>query len=581
MTNCISIDSAFMKNNPYLQNSVSPLSAQTNNFAHLEIPTQTTTQLPATTCRTFPQNVEYSGDIFEKQNVVSEGFIFNTKDGEKYDLQTIMSQRVFSAANSSANYKAELPWWRRIINFFKTGVSMRKIRKIENKSLEILNSMAMNTISLNEAFSRLTGAEYTDENTEKFLRGEIKLKIEQKAEKYMRKEIKIPPLEPYVSKYYVNKKMLSDMENTRRDMTEAETKKYELIRNQISPDYQIKLRNALKNGQLLQNNSDDQTTVLESLHKILTTPRAEKLDNKQILEECIEILDNPYVITQRAEDIPEEYQEECKERLYIHGLELPPYRNINTCTAASIEYYLASQHPAQFFKIVEALTSKQKTYTKVVDLDKLNGTLIPIGVESKAYKLKEFNTKYCMKDENTATVKITPDKNAYLLAEIQTKYKDEWERSIIDIIMQSTIMNLGSRNTYESISDTRKPNEYTSDHCGLVEYENNFILNILTEDSLINRTYKGINGQYVSNSYKHNDIKNEILDSLNRRGSVIAGYIWNDGIGLCGHEITIVGYTTNRNGDGFFIIQDSDDEKAQPVLIEENDFLEMLHHAFI
>ena len=79
----------------------------------------------------------------------------------------------------------------------------------------------------------------------------------------------------------------------------------------------------------------------------------------------------------------------------------------------------------------------------------------------------------------------------------------------------------------------------------------------------------------INNIYKKEDIKNEILDALNRNGSVVAGLI-------IGHEITIIGYTKNMNGDGFFIVQDSDDfEPQKPTIEEENKFLEELHHAFI
>jgi hypothetical protein len=262
------------------------------------------------------------------------------------------------------------------------------------------------------------------------------------------------------------------------------------------------------------------------------------------------------------------------------------YRGLGTCAAASIEYYLASEHPAQFFEMVEALTSKQKKYTKTVDLDNFNSynysnMLVSMIPElPKTHQLDEFKTKYTLKNENNADAEITPDKNAYFLAEITAENRTEDTRSVTDIIMQSAIMNLGSGGTYESISDTRRPSIYTSDSGGLFFDECNYVLKMLAQNSLNLFVYKNANMQ---NIYTKEDMKNSILDALNRNGSVVAGYYYEAGEHVYdGHEITIIGYTKNMNGDGFFIIQDSDDfEPQKPVLMQENKLLEELNHAFI
>jgi len=253
--------------------------------------------------------------------------------------------------------------------------------------------------------------------------------------------------------------------------------------------------------------------------------------------------------------------------------ELFNYRNVNTCAAASIEFYLASQHPAQFFKMVEELTSEQKSFMKNVNWNNLNN--------------ENFHTDCTIIDKKNAIVKITADENAYLLAKIQTKHKDENERSIVDIIMQSTIMNLGSGGTYESIGDRYGLTSYKCydfAESGLKAEMAEFVLDILCDDNIECSIYKDYDykANKLKDMYNPADIKNEILDALNRKGSVVAGFCWNDAItGICGHEITIIGYTTNMNGDGFFIIQDSDDSESKPALWEEKSCLEMLHHAFI
>ena len=595
--------------------------------------------------RVFPKNVEYSLDIYEKQEKSKSDneVLFKASDGKSYDILFHLMQRGEYADKTFYESRQEMGFWQRLTKSFQTGINKVKFRKFTNNLYEILNSQPVE-----KAFKELTGFEYTSENAEKFLKGELKLKIESVTEKYIGKEMKnIPPIAPHISEYYVNKKNHTDMKNSRTELSENEIKKYDGVKNSISAEHQTKLENALKNGQLLQDSPDDETTVLESLHKILVEPRAGKLDNKQILEECIDILDNPYIITQQAEDIPEEYQKECTERLVAHEMQtyekrlenynktltnkpelqsefkglipiakkmnnkqisapisapkviteeyardsiiepikedLFEFRHLGTCAASSIEFYLASQHPAQFFKMVEALTSKEQSFNKNIDVKKLNCTIgIPLNKDvSDTFRLDDFNTKYTIVDKNIANVKIAPDENAYLLAEIQTKYKDEGERSIVDIIMQSTIMNLGT-GSYESIGDRFGITSYECydfAECGLTQDKSNYVLNILTDDNLKNYIYKIIDFDKIDAPYKKEDIKNEILDALNKRGSVVAGYIWGERNN--GHEITIIGYTTNINGDGFFIIQDSDDWKSEPELFEENDFLEMLHHAFI
>ena len=84
-------------------------------------------------------------------------------------------------------------------------------------------------------------------------------------------------------------------------------------------------------------------------------------------------------------------------------------------------------------------------------------------------------------------------------------------------------------------------------------------------------------------SFKAENVKNEILRTLKEKNNVIAGLIHTDRENRCfgGHEITIIGYTTNLQGQGFFIIQDSDDEKQKPVTISERELLKQLHHAIL
>lgn len=629
--------------------------------------------------RTFPQNVEYSGDIYEKQKDASDKeFLYKASDGKEYSLKENAERRSDNAIDKALTEPKN-----KIIRCFryffreklKIGYSFDNVL---DRRLKEMNIIGVNTFEddyeppkdVNEMFKKITGFEYTEENAEKFLKGEIALKSEIAAEKYLKQQIEKAKPSPFITKYYMNERDYNLAKEQRTELSGTEAEKYNEIKGALNSEYQIKLENALKNGQLLQDNSDDKVTVLESLHKILTEPRTGKLDNRQILEECIDILDNPYIITQKGEEIPEEYQTECmkkyadnvfnrnrasllkqyqmskmqnsfinkttdinlllkfptqiylthnqaasaifpekytkefKQKKYTEGaaktLMNGPLKKqffdmrqwgTNTCAAASVEYYLASEHTAQFFKIVEELTSSSRSFTKTVNLDKLNCFIninskntMMFGSSSmtevpKTKTLDEFKTKYKMKDDNNADITISPDKNAYFLAEIVAKNKVKDTRSIIDIIMQSAIMNLASRGTYESISSTRQPNKLCQNNCGLGDEEISYVLNTVVPKSLKYSKYKNGN---IETLYKKEDMKNEILDALNRKGSVVAGYVFGDSENGYGwHEITIIGYTKNMNGDGFFIIQDSDDWESKPALVDENTLLDELDHAFI
>ncbi len=373
--------------------------------------------------------------------------------------------------------------------------------------------------------------------------------------------------------------------------TKDEKKKYkELMEELVEPKYKRKLEYALKSGKLLKDNSNDKSTVLDNLHKIITEDRDPGLNKNTILEECLDILANPYVITQTCEDIPKEYQKSVIG--LITNLDTNPQKiletkweldnmHTGTCPAASIEFDLATKHTAEFFRLVEGLTSPKHEVTKKIKLDSLSENTL-----DAVWLLNKFKTPWQKEGFDNATILLKPDENAIIRARIQNQHRDKGERSIIDVLMQSTFMQLGSQQTYNSLVDKRAPNDWTQDDGGLIEFEKTFVESVIEDKNTTSVIYQNVDEQGRLSGYTKDfkTIKKELLATLKAGHNINIGYTWPDPYNqnrLAGHEITIVSYKVKPNGEGVFICQDSDDDKAEPIEMSEKDLLPKIHHAGI
>ena len=370
--------------------------------------------------------------------------------------------------------------------------------------------------------------------------------------------------------------------------TKEEKKKYEELIVELDGKYRKKLNYALKSGILLKNNSDDKTTVLDNLHKIVKEPRDEGLDGRTILKEALDIIHNPYVITQTCEDIPEEYKTPVIGLVTNLSENIPEIQEANfyldnmhtgTCPTASVEFDLATKNPAEFFRIVEGLTSPKNEAYKVIDMNALSEKTL-----DAVWLLNKFKTPHEITDFNKAIVLLKPDNNAIIRARIQNNHRDPGERSIIDVLMQSTMMQLGSQQTYDSLIDKRAPNEWTEEDGGLIDFEKTYVESIMENKNTVSVIYQKVdaNGRLEGYEKDFATIKKELLDTLEMGHNIIIGYTWPDPENdnkLAGHEITIVGTKTAMNGETIFICQDSDDEYDKPIEMPESFLLPKIHHA--
>ena len=145
-------------------------------------------------------------------------------------------------------------------------------------------------------------------------------------------------------------------------------------------------------------------------------------------------------------------------------------------------------------------------------------------------------------------------------------------------------MQLGSRQTYNSLNAKRAPNEWTQDEGGLIEFEKTFVESVVEDKNTTSVIYQKLNndGRLVGYTKDFATIKKELLDTLKMGHNINIGYTWADPYNegrMAGHEITIVGYRKNPNGEGIFICQDSDDDLAKPIEMKESFLLKSIHHA--
>lgn len=518
------------------------------------------------------------GDNFNSCFSSSDSLCFKASDGKNYNLKNIILERLNLYIGECHKVKdsAQSSWFKRTINWckdkFNLGHNYSQATSLIINDIELLDNKQPD---IKTFFENSTGVKYNPANIEKFLKGEIKLKTEKYCEKYINKELDVKN----IATPFFDKNWKSTLIKPQADiaLSKSEQEKYDTLSNNLSEDYKTKLKTLLSSGELLKTGAENESSVLDNLYQIFSTPRMEGVSGIKLLKECLDLLENPCVITQQAEDIPDEYKKEAIDRITNNSKNkttreeakssIQP-RFLGTCSAASLEYKFATKNPAEFLRILEELTSEKGVANKTIS-----------NMEKEQLKL--FNVPF-KENQNDYTLTLKTGKNTDFLAQIQNNNKDEGERSIIDIVMQSMIMHVGSRQTYDALTDTRSPNESNSDNGGLIDTEIYFVDKILNSSNAKTCNYMQID----NNTILHNDTlrkKRDIMRALSENKTCTVGYVFTDDQNRIsgGHEITIIGYTTNISGNGCFVCQDSDDEFSTPICMSEDFLLKNIHHMII
>ena len=365
-----------------------------------------------------------------------------------------------------------------------------------------------------------------------------------------------------------------------------EKAKYTEILSHLDRSGRKIVNNLLKTGVLLNDNSNDKSTVLDNLYKMVTEPRAEGLNPNTMLKDTIATIAYPYLITQQFGDIPMEYRQkaiemnnEGKTNLFDirQGINDINVVHSGTCVAASTEFKLAKQLPAEFARFANELSSPKMSVEKTIKLNNLADETL-----NAVWLLNAFEIPWDKKDFNQAKLTFAPDKNAILRAQIQTTNKDPYERTPLDVLMQSTFMQIGSQQSYNTITDKRH-GKFNQNDKGLIEFEKTFTESVVFDKNILSVTYQTVdeNARLIGYETDLSTMKKHLLTALNENENVIIGYTQTDSnnIIINGHEITVVGYKTGNNGKVTFICNDTDDGIPNLIEYSEDYLLPKIHHA--
>ncbi len=354
------------------------------------------------------------------------------------------------------------------------------------------------------------------------------------------------------------------------------TQLFNKVSKKLDNEGKLLLDNLHKNGKLYSTDSADGSSTIENLNKILTEPRLKFFDPQNIAKETLRTLNDPYLITQNFGYIPES--------IIPQSTGFVNFSKGHTCPAASIEFDLADRRPAEFVRYVEALTSpKMSVQTKINYTD-----LLPNKLEAMS-ALFEQHTDVRPAGWNSAIVTIRPDKAAYLRADVQEDYRQPATRSMIDVLMQSAFMQLGSRGTYNTLFDERSKD--TGDGRGLNQFEIAFVESIVDGKSKkVPAVYMMLDDdatKILQYTFPHETTRRQLIESLDKGYNIITGFLTNmdeNGNLLTpdGHEIMITGYKYDQNGKLWFKYNDTDDgDYFAPSWLQADEFIPTIHHANI
>ena len=148
--------------------------------------------------------------------------------------------------------------------------------------------------------------------------------------------------------------------------------------------------------------------------------------------------------------------------------------------------------------------------------------------------------------------------------------------------MQSTLMQLGTEQTYSSLVDKRG-GKFSREVKGLIDFEKTFVESIVKNKDTTSVVYQTVdeNQRVVGFEADFKTVKSQLLVALNMGENIIIGYVLTDSTGVIenAHEITIIGSRQTPTGETIFICNDTDDDYPYPIEYSESYLIPKIHHA--
>ncbi len=379
-------------------------------------------------------------------------------------------------------------------------------------------------------------------------------------------------------------------------------KMFSQLNKALGPSSQQQLQTLLQQGVLTQQKADDGHSALYQLYGILTTPRAQGYDNRTLLQETIQVLAKPYSISQRFAPITPHAAQALlgahQSSVMYGGINAPAIKpqdlhveNSATCVASSVMYYMADKEPADLARHINELTSPLNAFFEKARFDEIS----PDNPADALNILNSHQISYSHSGPGEVLVKVeNPPTGVVRAITSQGNPSHKNYRNAIGAAYQSAITYLATH-SYNPATDLRDSDVPGETSKGLTEAEKTLMEAIVKNNgSFQSVTYQAVSSKAnpapgeENNSYlfgynrPFEKTTQDILQALQLNEPVIIGTTDTDETGaiVAGHEITITGaYTDPKDHQLKFVVADSDDDVAGPVVKSARELIPTIHHA--
>ena len=303
-----------------------------------------------------------------------------------------------------------------------------------------------------------------------------------------------------------------------------------------------RLNALLQKGVLTDTAGDDSHSTLYYLSKLLDAPRAEGLSNVQSVRDTIALLDRPFADHQDFAPLRPDIAHRVMDalanpRFDKHQQMAPPQpRSLNdifvidsnTCAAACQMSRLASQSPKELTRMLEQLSSPDKTiYEKATPHE-----LSPEAPAMAEELLKSFNLDYHKQPDGSFIVEYPAPHIGYLRA-INAQLNPTLNASTgMEALFQTTMVYNSAKKTYDPATDKRDALDL-----GQVAIQNSMSLTDEQKEALF---------QLFDNP-RADDVRQKVMQSIDQLPSVtpadktaIMNALFSESVGLTEDERTLM-----------------------------------------